>query len=261
MEQLFIVVMIVIFLVEYKRDIIRKILSTITSNPHGTVKYLGAVSVLSITLSLLPGLLLTIYMREKGFFAYEVFGNQQHSINILSLNVFINLIILSLGFFSSAILIAVKAGWIPIIASFFFNVIYFLLMILFAISSGKYLLVITIIIFCFLIAAYLFFWVKSGIEEKAKFWWIPLAFSSILILAPITFSSNAAQLVENGLSQMKVGGIDIELIDNQVNVSGKLVLRTPELIYFIPSNNPEVIQIMKLDHFSLQYKPRNEKKK
>jgi hypothetical protein len=130
-----------------------------------------------------------------------------------------------------------------------------------AISSGKSLLIIAILVFSTLINLYLYFWVKNGIDEKARLWWLPLVFSGMFIILPIFLHEGASALTESGLMQMKVGGFDVALQEpNQVfekapiKLTARLFLRTPEYLYLGMNTNPDSILIVKADHYVVEYK-------
>lgn len=261
MESFLIALLVLTLFLEYGSTVREQFRKAITSNYRGVIKYFGSAAVLSLTLSFLPGLLLSIYMRHYSFFAYEIFSDQQHAIQILSVNVLVNFLLLSVYLFSTALLWGAKADKVSIGVSVLVTLVVMGLFIVFAASSGRYDLFFSIFIFSLLLGGYLYFWVSGGYSGKAKFWWVPLAFSLAFIMLPITFSHGAMVLTENALFQMRVGGINVELSEPlgfrykqpETLLSAKLLLRTPEFYYLKPHNNPNSILIVRTEHVSLRY--------
>jgi hypothetical protein len=263
METLLIALLVVVLFMEHGGAARLQILAATRTNTIGVIKYFGSAAVLSLTLSSLPVILLSIYMRSNGFFAYEIFGSQQHSVQILSFNVFLNFLVLSVFLFGAWLLWGAKADKASLVISSIGTIGAVITFVLVAISTRRYDLVISVFVLCFLLSAYLYFWVSSGFSQKARFWWIPLAFSLIFLLAPVVFYRWAVLITENALSQMNVGGIDVELSDplgfgaqSKISVTARLILRTPEFYYLRFKSDPEQIVIVGTEHVSLRYKPK-----
>jgi hypothetical protein len=121
METFFIGLLLLVLMCEHGEETKHQIVTVLHKNPKGLLKYLGATSSFTLCFTLLPSLFLTIYMREHKFWAYEVFGEQSHSIGILSLNVFLNFLFLAVGMFYSALLIATNSGKWQIFSSVVIN--------------------------------------------------------------------------------------------------------------------------------------------
>lgn len=262
MESFLISLLVLVLFFERGGKLREQLLVALASNHRGVIKYFGSAAVLSLTLSFLPGLLLSIYMRRNGFFAYEVFGDQQQAIQVLSMNVLANFILLSVYLFSTALLWGSKADKVSIGISVLVTLFMIALFVLFALSSGRYDLFASIFVFCLMLGGYLYFWVSSGFNDKARFWWVPLAFSLGFFFLPLAFHQFSAVLTENALSQMKVGGMDVELSDPlgfeadkpKTVLAGKLLLRTPEFYYLRPANDPDSVVIVRTEHVSFKYK-------
>lgn len=261
METLLIALLAVVLFMEHGGATRAQLLAVIRTNAFGVIKYFGSAAVLSLTLSSLPAILLSIYMRSNGFFAYEVFGNQQHSVQILSLNVFLNFLVLSVFLFGTGLLWGAKADKVTIALSVVGTVTVVGTFVLVAVSTGRYDLAISIFVLCLLLGGYLYFWVSSGFSDKAKLWWVPLAFSFAFLVAPLIGYRGAVLLTENALAQMKVGGIDVELSEplgfakgSKEAISARLILRTPEFYYLRLQSEPEQVVILSTEHVSLRYK-------
>lgn len=63
MESFLIALLVLILFLEYGGTVREQLRKAIASNYRGVIKYFGSAAVLSLTLSFLPGLLLSIYMR------------------------------------------------------------------------------------------------------------------------------------------------------------------------------------------------------
>lgn len=262
MESFLVFLLIFVLFIERGGELRKHFLDALVSNHRGVIKYFGSAAVLSLTLSMLPGLFLSIYMRHYGFFAYEVFGDQQHAVQVLSANILVNFLILSVFMFSTALLWGIKADKISLGISVLVTLFMISIFVLFAISTGHYDLFMSIFVFVLMLGGYLYFWVSSGFSEKARLWWMPLAFSLLALALPIAFYQGAAVLTENALQQMKVGGMDVELseplgfkIEKPESVlTGKLLLRTPEFYYLKPDNSKDNVIVVRTEHVSLRYK-------
>ena len=95
-------------------------------------------------------------MRSNGFFAFELFGEQERAVQILSLNVFFNFLIVVLYLFAAALLWAAKAGKVAIIFGFLASLFTVVLFSAVAISSGRYELFVSILFFCAVLGLYLY---------------------------------------------------------------------------------------------------------
>ncbi len=201
-------------------------------------------------------------MRNNGFFAFELFGERQHAFQVLSLNVFFNLLVVSLYFFAVALLWSVNAGKIAILLGFVLSLFIVVLFLAVAISSGRYELFASIIVFCTVLGLYLCFWVSHGFDAKANLWWIPLVTSGVLLFLPMLFYGPATTFTESALSQMRVGGMTVELFDPLQSKDGKpmalftgrLLLRTPEFYYVRTTGDRESVLVISTEHLSLKYK-------
>ena len=248
MNSIFIIVLIGIIFLERNNEYLSELFQKIRNNPAGLFKYLGAASIFAATLSSLPLFLLTIYMREKGFFAYEIFSFGDSSISFLSANIFANYLLLTFGLFVSGILYAAKADKISLGITIIINLIFLGYFILLGVVSSNWILVLSIFTFCAVIAVYLFFWLSGSIEDKAKYWWFPIALSFLIVFLPVVFYQAASKFTEASLSQMKVGGINVKLFEaNSITskekkyLEGRLFLRTKENIYFQEKGTDKIL--------------------
>lgn len=267
MESLLIGLFLIVLFLERGATLKKQLLIVCATNPNGIIKYFGAAAVLSLTLSMLPSILLSIYMRYNGFFAYEIFGEQQRAIQILSLNVFFSFLLLSIFLFSTALLWSAKANRVSIILSAIAPILLVTMFVLRAMVTGRYDLVFSIFVFCLIIGGYLCFWVANQFSDKARLWWIPLAVSALFMILPVIFYQYAAEFTESALAQMKVGGIEVVLTEplafhensSKHVVSGILLLRTPEFYYLRPFDEakrvlkPERVLIIRTEDVALQY--------
>lgn len=261
MEFFFISLFIIFLVLEYGENLRNELLHALKTNHKGVIKYLGSSAVLSLTLTVLPGMMLTIYMRHHGFFAYEVFGEQQHAFQILSANVFLNFLIVSIYLFLPFLLWASNAGKAAIIASSIAPIIVIIFLIALYWSTGNSILIYSVLFLCTVVGGSLILWVRSDYNQKARYWMIPLGLSLLLIIGPILFFSSTVTFTENALMQMRVGGFDVELaepLDFNVltpnkSLKGKLLLRTPEFYYIKPASNPESIVILRSEKVSMRY--------
>lgn len=237
----------------------------ISSNWVGVIKYFGATAVLTVAFSMLPSLLMVIYMRTHGFFAYEVFGKEDEAINVLSLNVLVNYLGLSFFLFVFAIAAKLKTAkstlGVAVISSLMVGAAFYFA----ATSSGQLALAAAMLVFCAILAVLITFWVSHGMQDKAKYWGWPIGIAVLLLLLPVIFSAPASRLTENALFQMKVGGINVEISEPLGLLSEKptqsyparLLLRTNDFYYLHPIARPEDIVIIKTDHVSIRYLPRD----
>lgn len=264
MESFLISLLVFVLFLERGGKLRQQLMAAIALNHRGVIKYFGSAAVLSLTLSLLPGLLLSVYMRRNGFFAYEVFGDQRQALQVISVNVLANFLLLSVCLFSTALLWNSKVDKVSIVMSALVTLFMIVLFVLFAVSSGRYDLAVSIFVLCLMLGGYLYFWMSSGFGEKARLWWVPLVFSLAFFFLPLAFYQHSATLTENALLQMRVGGMDVELSEPlgfkadkpQTVLSGKLLLRTPEFYYLRPTNNPVSVLILRTEHVSLKYDDR-----
>lgn len=239
----------------------KEIICAMRDNKSGVIKYLGSAATLSLTFYALPVILLSIYMRSHEFFSYEIFGSQQDGVQVISANVFFNLLLLSVYLMASVFLWKIKAGRVII----GFAVLVSFLMV-FALGytgymSGRYEIIIAVLFFCLLVGGYVFFWISNSFGSKLKYWWVPMVFSATAVVSPVVFHSHAAALAGNALFQMRVGNMPIELTTplGFGDASGKfldahLLLRTPEFYYVVLKNSPRTVTIINAEHVSSRYK-------
>lgn len=264
MESLFILVLLGVLFFEHGKPMLKEAISELKLNPTGLFKYLGSASVFAITLSSLPILLLTIYMRDYGFFAYEIFSPNNSSIGYLSANIFVNYLMLTFGLFVSGVLFAAKADKITLAMTILVNAIFVLYFVGMAFVSDNWILVVSMLFFCIVIAGYIYFWVSNGIQKKAKFWWVPIVFSFVIIFLPIIFHNAASAFTKASLYQMKAGGMNVNIFnvksikEDKEFLEGFMYLRTEDNIYFKPKDSKKIM-IVKSEYIGVEYdnKPNN----
>jgi len=235
MEIFLITLLAIVLFIEHGGTLREKVISVAINNPYGAIKYLGSGALLILIISFLPTLFLSIYMRQNGFFAFELFGEQRLAVQVLSANAFLNYLLV--GFFLSFgfLIWSNTKNWFSRISAILVSLFTFGVVIWVAYVSGKFELAITILSFCIVIGVYIVFWLGTSPSKKAKYWWIPLFISGLILFSPIIYGSNTAMIVENALQQMKVGGIDIEYYEplqpNNNAHKARLLLRTPTFYY------------------------------
>jgi hypothetical protein len=235
----------------------------ISENIVPLIKYLGSSVLLTATLGIFPDLLMVLYMRAEGFFAYELFAGDAHAFGVLSGNIFVNYLVLSFGFYGSSLLFAKRAGKASVIGFGMLNAVFLGYFLLLASSSAHWIILTTMLFATFLIAAYAYFMLSSGIKGRARAWYAPLILSGILLIGPVMFSPYAANFAKVSLAQMKVGGINVKLAkaEDFLKLEGErqyktmwLVLRTPELLYLKDSENATSILVLKASDYLLATK-------
>ncbi len=251
---LFVLLMLGVLFWEKGGDAKKELLQVVVDNKRGLVKYLGSAAMLAMTLSVLPSLLLSIYMRKHGFFAFEIFGSQQGGMQIISLNVLFNFVVLAVCLMGAAILWKMKAPKALVGLSIVSALLILGVLFSAAYIADNYDLVVPTIFFSFLIGGYVFFWISNSIDGKIRRWWVPLVFSAIALISPVIFHSYAAALAGNALFQMRVGGMPVVLAEplgfgksgSSSLIKGKLLLRTPELYYLevLDSKSPNARSVI-----------------
>ncbi|WP_426141204.1 hypothetical protein [Pseudomonas sp. DWP3-1-2] len=266
MEMFFVLLMLCVLFWERGGDAKKELLKVVVENKRGLIKYLGSAALLAMTLSVLPSLLLSIYMRQHGFFAYEIFGSQQGGMRIISLNVLFNFIVLSVSLMGAAIFWKAKAPWPLVALSTVAALLVAVGLLGVAYYAKSYDLLVATLFFAFLIGGYVLFWISNGIDGKINRWWVPLVFSGIALVTPVIFHSYAAALAGNALFQMRVGGMPVVLTEplgfgksvSGSAIEGKLLLRTPELYYLEVagenSTNAHSVVIVSSESASISYK-------
>lgn len=232
----------------------------IANNAEPLIKYFGASAILAATVAMLPSLCMIIYMRTEGFFAYEIFSQDSHAFGVLAGNIFVNFLMLSFGFFGVAVLFATKADkWTLILVSLL-NGLFITYFLLLAYVTSRWLLVGGMIVITLAIAAYLYFWLSSGVTGKAKFWYAPLVVAALLTFLPILAPGATAELTAGALAQMKVGGMMVEVSEptqifspdkDHKAVEQWLVLRTPEALYLKPSQHSPGVTVLRAEGFTV----------
>lgn len=266
MEMFFVLLMLGVLFWERGGGAKKELLKVVVENKRGLIKYLGSAALLAMTLSVLPSLLLSIYMRQHGFFAYEIFGSQQGGMRIISLNVLFNFIVLSVSLMGAAIFWKAKAPWLLVALSTGAALLIAVGLLGVAYYAKSYDLLVATLFFAFLIGGYVLFWISNGIDGKINRWWVPLVFSGIALVTPVIFHSYAAALAGNALFQMRVGGMPVVLTEplgfgksvSGSTIEGKLLLRTPELYYLEVagenSTNAHSVVIVSSESVSISYK-------
>lgn len=259
METVLALALLSILFLEYGKKLQSQIWSVVQSNPIGLVKYLGASSVFALTLALLPKVLIVLYMRDKGFWAYEIFGAQSGSFGVIALNVFLNLVLLTLGTFAAALVIALRGGPGPICLSVALNLFIVAIFLYMAAKSGDWLLAISVLVFCLVLAVYAAIWVKLDIDSKARYWFFPLCASVLVALLLAIWPASGSKLAMAGLRQMKLGGFPVRLYEpydvlkREHPTNAYLLLRTPEFLYLSQKEGDSRVYIASSDHLIVDY--------
>ncbi|MGY8625111.1 hypothetical protein [Chromobacterium violaceum] len=235
-------------------------LPNISSNAESLIKYLGASAILSATVAALPSLFMIIYMRNEGFFVYELFTRESNAFGILAGNIFANFLVLSFGFFGAAVLFAAKADKLMLGLVALLNGLFITYFLLIAYVTSRWLLVGGMLTITLAIASYLYFWLSSGVSGKARFWYAPLVIAAFLTFTPILAPGPTAELTAGALSQMKVGGMMVKVSepaqifepknDHKV-VKQWLVLRTPDALYLKPDRTSKSVTVLKAEGFTV----------
>lgn len=199
-------------------------------------------SYLLMTFVIVPHLtifMFVIYMAEHDFFSYDFFIQGIFAMKIFVLTSGVIIVFLSLILYSPLLLIAAhKKGHKP--PAFAYILLTLLALAMWGgigldlISAKQYGYLVFIAFICFLITA-LF---ATYFFSTAKTHFITLLVTSFFVLALATKHSDlTAKIVSIGLKSFKVGGglpISISYKDSEDYIEGKLILISPNNIYFIP---------------------------
>ena len=201
----------------------------------------------SVWIAFYPAYLLLIYMREEGFFSYDVFIE-----GLFGVNSFLTLIL---------ILVVISSiymwGFIPLIryaiknkSTFyaFLSIVFIFVCLVFHItflekgfSSENPNRVFWLSILGFILSVFLSTFIGSSIKNIFFNWLIPMGALVISVIVPIFFSDTTSDIVKTGLQNFGVGGgleVDIYRVeDNEMINSGELLLLAPQQIYLRESNN------------------------
>lgn len=236
-------------------------LNAVRDNRSGVIKYFGAAAILAMVFQSLPMLLVTIYMRKEGFFAYELFGEDAGALDVLSLNVLFNYLFISAYLFLALFTFIHKTNlWVKVGGSLL-SLFILGVFVYFTILTGNYLTFLSIISFCILLGGYLVYWLTADFNAKAKYWWVPCMFAGVFLFLPIVATDVAAKLVETSFAQMKVGGLNAAISEDidfkepptRNYIEGKLLLRTTMFYYFRPNDKKDVVLTIRTDHATLRY--------
>lgn len=258
MEIALIIIMIILAFKSQLIEIFTKNAATAMGNAESLLKYLGATATLSLSISVLPAFCMIIYMRNEGFFAFELFSGHSHAFNVLAGNIFVNFLILTLGFFGAAFLFAAKADKVAIFLVSLLNAVFIGYFVLLAYITSAWVVVAAIFIITCIIAGYLFFWSTSSLEVKAKLWRVPLIVAAIILLLPIFAQTGTSKITGTALAQMKVGGMMVTIGEpSEILEKGQaekinkkwLVLRSPEALYIKDTQSSSVVTVLKADGF------------
>jgi hypothetical protein len=249
--------LVAVVILEYFPGGARQIAEAFKQNPHGLVKYLGAAAVFWLTMGSLPTILLSIYLRQHGFFAFEAFGVNRLSFQILTLNAFFDLAVVTLLLLGIAVPFAFKRRFL-LLAQIILWVLgaCFLL----AIFLGGTHATVAILAFCLLLGGYIYFSLSRTFVQKAKSWGMPLIFASLYLCLPIFNSSWTADFVAHKLYTMRVGAIDVEILDRPfsekpgVPIAARLLLRTSESYYLKLDSDPQNLVVLDAKSVAVRYK-------
>jgi len=261
MEMALLVILIAIVFAKPLLGLGNEIYRVANEKPADLLKYLGASAAFALTCLSLPKLLINLYMRHSGFWAYEVFGTDRGAFAELGTNIVVNYVFISLFMFSSGIVIPLDVSrrlkvMVAAINAFAVAWLAFL-----AWSHGAKALGGAVLVLCLLVAAYASIWVSLSVKMKAQAWWFPLVFSAVLLFLPYAFPAQASGIVEGGLRQMKVGGFEVKLCEpgdlkaRETCESAWLLLRTPEKMYvtFLRDAGARKVFIATSDQYVVSY--------
>jgi len=243
-------------------NLIKRNIGIVSANAESLAKYAGASAVLALTVAVFPTICVAIYMRTEGFFAYELYSAESRSFGVLSANIFLNYCILSLGLFGIAVFSSMKTDRWLIIGMAVVNALLIVYFLLLAWTHKAWIIMTGVSVIAAMISLYLRFWISSGIQGKAKYWWAPLVPAAILGFAPLMAPDVVAKLTASSLAQMKVGGMAVEILDDsplesrageQRGEKKWLVLRTPEMLYLKDREDDKSITLLKADRAALRY--------
>jgi hypothetical protein len=249
------------FLLIFRRSIkvaLEKNSDTIAANAAPLAQYFGATVVLTLTLSILPKLYVLVYMRTEGFYAYEIFSSGSGGYSVLAGNIFFNYLVLTFGFFGAVMLWAAKVErWLIALVALV-NAAFIALFVFLAFAWQQWILVLAMLTVAGLLSSYLFYWITSGIEGRARFWYVPLILAFTLLFAPIVAPVPISRLTAQALAQMKVGGmmVDVQDASSAMKADGTrsrrwLVLRTPDGLYLKDARDSKSVSVLRSDNFSV----------
>jgi hypothetical protein len=254
------IVVVAIFLI-FRRNILTALEAnavTIAKNAAPLAQYFGSTIVLTFTLSILPKLYVMVYMRSEGFYAYEVFAPGSGGYSVLAGNIFFNYLVLTFGFFGAAMLWAGKIDRRLIALVALVNSAFVALFVLLAFELNQLILVAAMLSLSLLLSVYLYYWISSGIEGRARLWYVPLIFSFLLLFAPIAAPTLISRLTAQALAQMKVGGMLVDVQDASSALKSDsarsrrwLILRTPDALYLKDAQDSKLVSVLRSDSFSV----------
>lgn len=223
----------------------------------GLIKYAAASIALASAVSIFPALMINTYMRQNGFFAYEVFQSDQLPFSILSLNAWFVFVMLSLALFSAMPAYAAKVPRKDLALIAGLNVFFLAVVLFFTFHSGRWLIAGLMLIVPFLIATYATFLVSSSVEVRAKKWTTPLAFAVVLAAAPVVGGAAMSDVTARVLDQLNVGGHSVLVTNLGASAPAPrcyfLVLRTNDHLYLRSGDRiGGGTAVMKLESFTIK---------
>lgn len=236
METILIVMMLFLVWLDFDPQLPGKFVAAASGNPLGLVKYFGSAGVLLFTAKGFPSYLLFLYMRREGFYDYSILDGQHDSLRMVGASMFIGFAFVTAGLFCWLVVLKYKTDLfaksaMSIVAAFLFAVF-----VMTASASGEYVMSIFATVICLVIALIASFMLGFAFDQKARFWWVPVAISFVMVTLPLYFIDGSSALVGHTLAIFKIGGIEVgsrEPFDDPEAVERhyKLLLRGTDMVY------------------------------
>lgn len=260
-EALLLMVFGAILFVEYGGGWKDSFFETIKKNPTGLLKYFGAGAVLASALGVTPYVYMSIYMRNHGFHAYELFSDG--ALHIISVNVFINCAVVAF-LMTFSVLLWGKGERLLNAVLVVFNISLITAMVAAMLASGNPLSAISTVAFALIIGVYVVYLRSTDFDQKARWWWVPSLPAFLIIFVPSISQEMTAGFVGNGLRILNLGSIDVAVKrEKEPEKVWRLLLRTNEHLYLIEkselrndrSTEKAVVHILPAEGSEVSYKP------
>lgn len=249
MEQIILIAFGLVLFWEYGGDTKDQIWFNVKNNPRGAIKYFGAAAVFTAFISLLPSLIMSSYMKDKGFFALEVYGDQKDGFKIAALRIAFDYLIMTIYLFISILTFLLKSDALTKITSCIISLFVFIFMLALYSENGQISLFFAFLLLSTATAFYIAFLITKKFEEKFKLWWVPLVVTGVILAIPLFWPKFYVNLAEDSLRRLRLGGITVEVYESLENTEkvifkGLLLLRTTDFYYIKPeSKNDEIVII------------------
>ncbi len=178
MEMALLVILIAIVFAKPLLGLGNEIYRVANEKPVDLLKYLGASAAFALTCLSLPKILINLYMRHSGFWAYEVFGTDRGAFAELGTNIVVNYVFISLFMFSSGIVVPLDVDKRLKVMVAAINALAVAWLAFLAWSHGAEALGGAVLFLCLLIAAYVSIWAFLSVKQKARCVVVPARFLS-----------------------------------------------------------------------------------